>query len=101
MRREWGRAHTFELMEPEREAEDEWVDHVQEAVSRTLFPRANSWYMGTNIPGKPRLFMSHIGGLGRHRRIFEEIVAEGYKGFRFQDKSAALGPPPSDLSTPA
>jgi cyclohexanone monooxygenase len=85
------REHGFELMEPELEAEDEWVDHVQEAASRTLFPRANSWYMGANIPGKPRLFMPYIGGVGRYRKICEEIVLEGYKGFCFQAKSAALG----------
>jgi cyclohexanone monooxygenase len=84
------REHGFELMEPELEAEDEWVDHVQEAANATLFPRANSWYMGANIPGKPRLFMPYIGGVGRYRRIREELVAEGYKGFRFQAKSAAL-----------
>jgi cyclohexanone monooxygenase len=77
------REHGFESMEPEREAEDGWVDHVQKTANRTLFPRANSWYMGANIPGKPRLFMPYIGGVGRYRRICEEIVAEDYKGFRF------------------
>jgi cyclohexanone monooxygenase len=77
------------VMEPEHEAEDDWVDHVQEAANRTLFPLANSWYMGSNIPGKPRLFTPYIGGVGRYRRICDEVVAEGYKGFRFEAKSAA------------
>ena len=77
--REWG----FALMEPTREAEDDWVDHVQETANRTLFPRANSWYMGANIPGKPRLFMPYIGGVGRYRQICEEKVESGYEGFRF------------------
>jgi cyclohexanone monooxygenase len=85
------REHGFELVEPEREAEDEWVDHVQEAANRTLFPRGKSWYIGANIPGKPRLFMPYIGGVGRYRMICEKIVAEGYKGFRFQPTSTALG----------
>jgi cyclohexanone monooxygenase len=83
------RAHGLETMEPERHAEDAWVDHVQEAANRTLFPRANSWYMGANIPGKPRLFTPYIGGVGRYRRICEQMVAEGYKGFRFERKAAA------------
>jgi cyclohexanone monooxygenase len=83
------RARGLELMEPEREAEDGWVEHVQEAANRTLFPRANSWYMGANIPGKPRLFTPYIGGVGRYRRICEQTVADGYNGFRFETKAAA------------
>jgi cyclohexanone monooxygenase len=75
-------------IEPERAAEDEWVDHVQAVAHKTLFPQANSWYMGTNIPGKPRLFMPYIAGVGRYRRICEEVVAEGYKGFHFEAEHA-------------
>jgi cyclohexanone monooxygenase len=74
------------VIEPEHSAENEWVDHVQEVAYKTLFPQANSWYMGTNIPGKPRLFMPYIAGVGKYRRICEEVVGEGYKGFRFEDK---------------
>jgi cyclohexanone monooxygenase len=84
------REHGFELMEPEREAEDKWVDHVQEVANRTLFPRANSWYMGANIPGKPRLFMPYIGGVGTYRKICEEIVADGYRGFCLQPEQSAV-----------
>jgi len=83
------REHGLEIMEPERAAEDDWVDHVQEVANKTLFPRANSWYMGANIPGKPRLFMPYIGGVGRYRKICEEIVEEDYRGFRFEAESAA------------
>ncbi|MCG8543599.1 MAG: cyclohexanone monooxygenase, partial [Alphaproteobacteria bacterium] len=79
----------LELMEPTLAAEDDWVDHVQDAADRTLFPRANSWYMGANIPGKPRLFMPYIGGVGRYREICDEAAAEGYKGFRFEAKASA------------
>jgi cyclohexanone monooxygenase len=75
------REHAMRVIEPELDAEDEWVDHVQEVANATLFPRANSWYMGANIPGKPRLFMPYIGGVGRYRRICEEVVADGYRGF--------------------
>ena len=77
------REHDYDLMEPTRKAEDDWVDHVQETANRTLFPRANSWYMGANIPGKPRLFMPYIGGVGRYRKKSELIVANGYEGFTF------------------
>ena len=86
------RAHGLAVIEPEREAEDGWVEHVQEAANRTLFPLANSWYMGSNIPGKPRLFTPYIGGVGRYRQICEQIVADGYKGFRFEAKTAAATP---------
>jgi cyclohexanone monooxygenase len=82
------RDDSLALIEPERAAEDEWVDHVQEVAYKTLFPQANSWYMGANIPGKPRLFMPYIAGVGRYRRICEEVVGEGYKGFRFESEHA-------------
>ncbi len=75
-------------IEPERGAEDEWVEHVQETANATLFPRANSWYMGANIPGKPRLFMPYIGGVGRYRTICEEVVAERYRGFRLEAETS-------------
>jgi cyclohexanone monooxygenase len=45
--------------------------------------------MGSNIPGKPRLFTPYIGGMGRYRRTCEEIVTDGYRGFRFEAKAAA------------
>ena len=79
----------LELIEPARDAEDDWTDHVQEVANKTLFPQANSWYMGANIPGKPRLFMPYIGGVGTYRKICEEVVADGYRGFRFEAKAAA------------
>ena len=78
------RNQEFSVIEPEAVAEDQWTDHVQEVAYKTLFPQANSWYMGTNIPGKPKIFMPYIAGVGRYRRICEEIIAEGYKGFRFE-----------------
>ncbi len=62
-------------------AETEWVSHVAEVASRTLFPRANSWYMGANIPGKPRVFLPYVGGFVAYSGICTKIVAEGYKGF--------------------
>jgi hypothetical protein len=39
--------------------------------------------MGANIPGKPRVFMLYVGGVGRYRTICEEVAADGYRGFAF------------------
>jgi cyclohexanone monooxygenase len=71
----------LETMEATKEAEDKWVAHVNEVAQLTLYPQANSWYMGANIPGKPRIFMPYIGGVGVYRRICNEIAAKGYEGF--------------------
>ena len=68
-------------IEPERKAQDDWVEHVAEVADRTLFPKANSWYLGVNIPGKPRVFMPYIGE--GYRTTCKEIVADGYRGFTF------------------
>ncbi len=76
------------LMEPTLEAEDYWVDHVNEVAHTTLFPLAASWYMGANIPGKPRIFMPYIGGVGRYRKICNDVVADDYRGFRFEADTA-------------
>ena len=84
------REEGLEFIEPERQAEDEWVDHVQVVAHKTLFPQANSWYMGANIPGKPRLFMPYIAGVGSYRQTCEQVVAEGYKGFRFEPAAQAV-----------
>ena len=86
------REQGLQSIEPELEAENEWVDHVQVVAHKTLFPQANSWYMGANIPGKPRLFMPYIAGVGAYRQTCEEIVAAGYKGFQFEtsDQSQTL-----------
>jgi cyclohexanone monooxygenase len=71
----------FEAMEANKDAEDNWVAHVNEVAHATLYPQANSWYMGANIPGKPQVFMPYIGGVGAYRRICDEVAAKGYEGF--------------------
>ena len=62
-------------------AQDAWVAHVNEIGHATLYPRANSWYMGANVPGKPRVFMPYIGGVGAYRQICDGVAARGYEGF--------------------
>jgi cyclohexanone monooxygenase len=84
------RAEGLDEIEPELDAEDAWVDHVQEVAHKTLFPQANSWYMGANIPGKPRLFMPYIAGVGAYRRTCEEAVANGYEGFRLAGREQGM-----------
>jgi cyclohexanone monooxygenase len=71
----------FEAMEANPDAEDKWVAHVNEVAHTTLYPQANSWYMGANIPGKPQVFMPYIGGVGAYRRICDDVAAKGYEGF--------------------
>ena len=76
------RAHGLRRIEATRDAQDEWVDHVNETAHQTLYPLANSWYMGANIPGKPRVFTPYVGSVGDYRKTCDEVAAGGYRGFR-------------------
>jgi cyclohexanone monooxygenase len=67
--------------EVEQEAEDAWVVHNNEIADSTLYPLANSWYVGANIPGKPRVFMPYVGGFDRFKRTCDDIAQDGYRGF--------------------
>ena len=69
-------------IETTRDAQDEWVDHVNETAHQTLYPLANSWYMGANIPGKARVFTPCVGSVGDYRRTCDSVSADGYRGFR-------------------
>ena len=73
--------HDLAYIEPTLEAEERWVEHVNEAANRTLYPKANSWWIGANIPGKPRVFSPYVGGVGNYRKTCDEVVANGYEGF--------------------
>ena len=67
-------------------AADRWVEHVNEAADATLLPQASSsWYLGANVPGKPRVFMPYAGGMARYRAICEDVAAKGYEGFALSD----------------
>jgi cyclohexanone monooxygenase len=77
----WMRDRGFAVMEADEGAEDKWVAHVNEVAHTTLYPQANSWYMGANIPGKPQIFMPYIGGVGAYRQICNDVAAKGYQGF--------------------
>jgi cyclohexanone monooxygenase len=71
----------LDCMEASKDAEDNWVAHVNDVALATLYPQANSWYMGANIPGKPRIFMPYIGGVNVYRQICNDVAAKGYEGF--------------------
>jgi cation diffusion facilitator CzcD-associated flavoprotein CzcO len=69
------------VIEATVDAEDAWVAHVNEVGHMTLYPQANSWYMGANVPGKPRIFMPYIGGVGVYRQKCDDVARKGYEGF--------------------
>ncbi|WP_374448164.1 flavin-containing monooxygenase [Stella sp.] len=75
------RGRQLARIEPEPAASDAWVAHVNAVADATLYPRADSWYMGANIPGKPRVFMPYVGGVGAYRAKCEEVAADNYRGF--------------------
>jgi cation diffusion facilitator CzcD-associated flavoprotein CzcO len=72
----------LERIEARPEAVDKWIAEVNEAADKTVLPLArHSWYLGANIPGKPRVFMPYAGGMVRYRQICAEVAARGYEGF--------------------
>ena len=77
----WMRAHNKSRIEPTQAAEAEWAQHTSYLAERTLFTKADSWYMGANVPGKPRMFLAYVGGVGPYRMICDQIAATGYDGF--------------------
>ena len=82
------REHGFTRIAADAETQEAWVAHVRAVADKTLFPRAASWYMGANIPGKPRVFMPYIGS--GYRRTCSEVAAEGYRGFALTKAAAAV-----------
>jgi hypothetical protein len=77
------RAHGLERIEAQTEAMDHWLEQVNEAANATLLPQAHhSWYLGANVPGKPRVFMPYAGGMARYREICADVAAKCYAGFK-------------------
>jgi cyclohexanone monooxygenase len=75
------RADGVRRIEATAEAQDAWVAHVNAVADATLFPKADSWFVGANVPGKPRVFMPYLGGVGAYRQRCEDVAREGYRGF--------------------
>lgn len=78
------RAHNYKRIEATLEAEETWTEHVADTAARTLFPLADSWFMGANTPGKKRTFLLYAGGSPAYRQKCEEVAAKGYEGFLLQ-----------------
>ena len=75
------RSKELKLIEPTRQLEDQWVDHHDQIADQTLVTKTDSWYMGSNVKGKPRRLLSYIGGVGNYRQKCEEVAANSYAGF--------------------
>jgi cyclohexanone monooxygenase len=82
------RDREFSCIEAEHAAEDAWVRHNNAVADRTLYPLANSWYVGANIAGKPRVFMPYVGGVTAYKKKCDDVAAKGYEGFSFASGSA-------------
>lgn len=78
---EWLDAHGRATIEPTAEAEAAWVAHVDAMARQTIFLGCNSWYLGANIPGKPRMFMPLTGGFPTYAQQCAQVAADGYPGF--------------------
>ena len=81
------REHGFTRIAADAGTQEDWVAHVRAVADQTLFPRAASWYMGANIPGKPRVFMPYIGA--GYRQKCADVAAAGYEGFELSGTQAA------------
>jgi len=74
-------SHEYGTVEANAAAQDSWMELVTEIAYSTLFPLADSWYAGANIPGKPRVFTSYLAGCGPFRAKCDAVAAAGYEGF--------------------
>ena len=77
---EYLRDNQLQRIEATVEAENAWLAHMSEMAGATLFPLADSWYMGANIPGKPRQFLNHPS-LPTYMDLCKQCAANGYEGF--------------------
>ena len=81
----------YAVVEPSRQAQDQWVAETNAIAEMTLLPTsATSWYMGANIPGKPRRVLVYLGGAPRYRTICDNMQQNGYRGFHFAGTSATI-----------
>jgi cation diffusion facilitator CzcD-associated flavoprotein CzcO len=77
-------------IEATEEAEDAWAEHVRECAEQTIMTKADNWYMGANIPGKPRVFIAYAGGVPKYEKTCSEVARDGYKGFKILEHEACV-----------
>ncbi len=75
------RERGLDIIEARQDATDEWAQHTEMVANHTLFPKANSWYMGANVEGKPRMFLAYIGGFDNYAARCDAVAANDYEGF--------------------
>ena len=75
------KAHGLSEIEPSKQREDDWVKYHDDIANATLMAKTDSWYMGSNVPGKQRRMLSFAGGVGTYHQICEEVAIRGYPGF--------------------
>jgi cyclohexanone monooxygenase len=78
------RQEGLDAIEADRNAQEDWVCRIAESAAKTLYPNAGSWYMGANVPGKPRVFMPYVDGFATYSRVCDAIAAKGYEGFELR-----------------
>ncbi|MHB0768017.1 flavin-containing monooxygenase [Bradyrhizobium sp. 5.13L] len=78
------RSKDLKVVEPTKDTQDGWVAHHDETANATLIAKTNSWYLGSNVEGKPRRVLSYCGGVGAYRQKCDEVAANGYEGFAMQ-----------------
>ncbi len=81
------KAFNVTSIQPSQEAENTWVDHVNSVADGTLYPGCNSWYLGANVPGKPRIFMALVG-FPDYVKKCEQVESSGYEGFILRRKKS-------------
>jgi cyclohexanone monooxygenase len=84
------RERGVEEFEPTQEAEEVWTAHCQAVAAATLLPKANSWWMGANVPGKPAVLLPYAGGVGLYRQQCDRVREDGYEGFAFDGEAVPL-----------
>jgi cyclohexanone monooxygenase len=83
---EYMQSNQYTAIEASRDAEDAWVDHVNEVADSSIYPKCNSWYLGSNVEGKKRVFMPYLG-VPPYLEKCAEVVANDYQGFVLSNRA--------------